>query len=225
LIVGDSNARGLAENLQCEHKEFLDVNGNVMPGVGLQIITQAAKNEIRSLNRKVCIIIWGGSCDINKNESSTGLKCIRNFSLQNQHTNIIIIPALHRHDLSNSSCVNNKIQVFNRKLSKMIKAMSHVVLLDLALDKNDFTQHGMHLNVLGKEKVASLIGQHLINLLPKHENNILPLSWFDNSEDLNTLKQADVSVDMMSSERTSQTVRASERHKKPPVTRTNDFLW
>jgi hypothetical protein len=47
----------------------------------------------------------------------------------------------------------------------MIKAMSHVVLLDLALDKNDFTRHGMHLNVLGKEKVASLIGQHLINLL------------------------------------------------------------
>jgi hypothetical protein len=107
----------------------------------------------------------------------------------------------------------------------MIKAMSHVVLLDLALDKNDFTRHEMHLNVLGKEKVASLIGPHLISLLVKHENNILPLSWCDNSKDLNSLKEADVTVDMMSSERSSKTVRASERPKKPPVTRTNDFLW
>jgi hypothetical protein len=110
LIIRDSHARGLAANLQCGHREFL-VIGIVMPGAGLQIITQAAKNEIRSLNHKACIIIWSGSYDINKNESSTGLKHIRNFTLQNQHTNIIIIPALHRYDLSNSSCVNNEIQM------------------------------------------------------------------------------------------------------------------
>jgi hypothetical protein len=31
-----------------------------MPGAELQNTTQAAKNEIRRLNRKDCVIIWGG---------------------------------------------------------------------------------------------------------------------------------------------------------------------
>jgi hypothetical protein len=44
-----------------------------------------------------------------------------NFLVQNQHKNIVIILALHRHDLAMSSCINNEIQTFNRKLSKMTK--------------------------------------------------------------------------------------------------------
>jgi hypothetical protein len=83
------------------------------------------------------IIIWVGSNDINKNESSTGLK--QNFTLQNQHTNIIIIPALYRHDLVKSSCIINEIQSFNRKLSKMTKTMLDVEMLDVTLDRKDFT--------------------------------------------------------------------------------------
>jgi hypothetical protein len=80
LIIGDSQARGCAVNLLSEHSETLEVIGNVMPGAGLQNITQAVKNEVRSLNHKDCAIIWGGSNDINKNESSTGLKHIMNFT-------------------------------------------------------------------------------------------------------------------------------------------------
>jgi hypothetical protein len=53
LIIGGSHARGLAANLQSEHKENFEVIGNVMPGAGLHIITQAAKNDIRSLNQKI----------------------------------------------------------------------------------------------------------------------------------------------------------------------------
>jgi hypothetical protein len=129
-IIGDSHARGCAGNLLREHSKTFEVTGNVRPGAGLQNITQAVKNEIR-LNRKDCVIIWGGSNDINTNEPSIGLKHIMNFILQNQHTNIIIILALHRHDLDKSSCINNEIQAFNRKLSKMTKAMSHVVMFDV----------------------------------------------------------------------------------------------
>jgi hypothetical protein len=56
-----------------------------MPWAGLHIITQAAKKDIRSLNCKDCIIIWGGSFDLNKNESSTGLIHIRKFIIHNKH--------------------------------------------------------------------------------------------------------------------------------------------
>jgi hypothetical protein len=142
-----------------------------------------------------------------------------NFLVQNQHTNIIIIPALHRHDLVMSSCVNNEIQTFNRKLSKMTKAMSHVVMLDVSLDRKDFTQHGMHLNSTRKEKVAIFIGQCLTNLLNKQVNNILPLTWVDDSKDANFLKKKE------SIETFVNNARVSGRSKKLLVTRSDDFLW
>jgi hypothetical protein len=116
------------------------------------------------------------------------------------------------------------MQIFNRKLSKIIKPLLHVVMVDLSLDKNEFTRHGMHLNSTGKESIASLIGQHLTDLLTKQENNILPLPWIDDSKDLNTWKEAEVTADLMSLERLSNKVRVSERPKKPPVIRKNDFL-
>jgi hypothetical protein len=60
LILGDIHAKGCAVNLLREHSETLEVIGNVMPGAGLQNIKQAVKNEVRSLNRKDFVIIWGG---------------------------------------------------------------------------------------------------------------------------------------------------------------------
>jgi hypothetical protein len=38
------------------------------------LYTFCVLHRIRRLNRKDCVIIWGGSNDINKNETSTGLK-------------------------------------------------------------------------------------------------------------------------------------------------------
>jgi hypothetical protein len=214
LIIRDSHARGCAANLLREHGEAFEVIGNVMPGAGLQNITQAAKNEIRSLNHKDCVIIWGGSNDINKNESSKGLKHITNFALQNQHTNIIIIPALHRHGLVKSSCIHNEIHTFNRKIGKMTNTMSHVAVPDLTLDREEFTHHGMHLNSTGKEKVAIIIGQYLTDLLTRQENNILTLPWTDDIKDSNSMKETDVTVGVSSSDVIANKVRASERSKK-----------
>jgi hypothetical protein len=225
IIIGDSHARGCAVHLLYEYNETFEVTGNIMPGAGLQHITQTAMNEIKGLNCKVCVIIWGGSNDINKNETSTGLKHIMKFILQNQHTNIIIIPALHRHDLIKSSCINKEIKTFTRKLRKMIKAIQNVTTLDVTLDRKDFTRHGLHLNSLGKEKVALLIGQHITKLLTKQENNIFSLPWIDDSKGFNFLEGNDVMEDMLSLKGFANKVRVSGRSKKPPTTRTDDFLW
>jgi hypothetical protein len=182
LIIGDSHARSCAANLLHEYGESFEVMGNVMPGEGLLNITQAANMEISGLNCKDCVVIWGGSNDIHKNESSKSLNLITNFALQHQHTNIILIPALHRHDLEKSSCINNEIQTFNRKLSKLTNIMLHVKLLDPSLDTENFTRHGMHLNSKGKEKVARIIGQYINELLNRQVNNILILPWNEDNK-------------------------------------------
>jgi hypothetical protein len=180
-------------------------------------VQQAAMNEIRGLNCKGCVIIYVGSNYINKNETSIGLKYIMNFILQNQHINIIIIPALHRYDLIKSSGINREIQTFNRKLSKIIKVMQHVTMLDVTLDRKDFTRHALFLNSLEREKVALHIGQHITKLLTKQENSIFSLPWIDDSKGFNGMEN------MLSLEGFANKVRVFGRSKKPPTTRTDDF--
>jgi hypothetical protein len=59
--------------------------------------------------------------------------------------------------------------------------MSHVKLLDLTLDRDEFT-----LNSKGKEKVARTIGQHLVDMLKIQDRNVLRLPWIDENKDSNT---------------------------------------
>ena len=65
--------------------------GAVMPGSRFGHITLLARREICHLHRNDFVVIWGGANDINRNESSTGLRHIRNLALRNKHTNIIAI--------------------------------------------------------------------------------------------------------------------------------------
>jgi hypothetical protein len=184
--------------------------GNVMPGSGLLNITQATKKEINELNSDY-IVIWGGSNDISKNESSKALKRTTKFALQHWHTNIVFVPALHRHGLVKSSCINMETLAFNRRLGKLTNTMLHVKLHDLTLDRDEFTRHGLHLNSKRKEKIARTIRQHLVNLLNRQDRNVLRLPWIDVNEDSNTQLQADDSGGVRSSKVDVNTVRASER--------------
>ena len=89
-----------------------------------------------------------------KNNSKTALRHIRNFINSNNHTNIILISVPHRYDLMQSSCVNNEIRSFNRKLMKTVRAFKHASVLEMTSDRNHFTKHGLHLNGLGKEVLS-----------------------------------------------------------------------
>jgi lysophospholipase L1-like esterase len=225
VICGDSHARGCASNLLNRHGESFEVIGNVLPGARLLNITQAAKKELKTLNRKDYAIIWGGSNDINKNESLEGLKYIRKFVAQNEHTNIIVLPAPNRHDLPELSCINTEIQAFNRKLRKVIKPFPHVKLLDLPLNREDFTGHGLHLNSTGKEKVSKLIGQHLTDSLPGQGKNVITLPWINYVTDPTIVKVPCATIDKSSPSEIVNETRTSERLRKAPVTRSSDFLW
>jgi hypothetical protein len=73
------------------------------------------------------------------------------------------VTALHRHDMQETSCVNKEIEVFNRKLHKTGKTADNVTKIQANLSRNDFTLHGLHLNISGKEKMAELIWENIKN--------------------------------------------------------------
>jgi hypothetical protein len=73
--------------------------GSVMPGSRLEHITNLAHRDISHMNRNDFVVVWGGTNDISKNESNSGLKYLRKFALRNNHTNIIAVAPPHRYDL------------------------------------------------------------------------------------------------------------------------------
>jgi hypothetical protein len=94
--------------------------------------------------------MWGGARDVAKNEDEHGLRQMKKVVSNMNHTNLVIITGQHRHDLHESSCVNNAIKTFNRKLTKHMKAFDNHHVVDVESAPELYTNHGMHLNGKGK---------------------------------------------------------------------------
>jgi lysophospholipase L1-like esterase len=130
-----------------------------MPGARLEIITNLADKEVSTLGKSDKVIIMGGANDISKNEANISLKHLGKFVNSRHNTNIMTVTVPHRHDVQ-ETCVNKEIEVFNRKLHKMMKTVDNVKTTEANLGRNDFTLHGLHLHISGKEKMAELIGEN-----------------------------------------------------------------
>jgi hypothetical protein len=167
IIIGDSHSRGLAKEVQYHLNKNFGVTGFVKPGTGAEIIVNSAMSDIVNLSKSDVVVFCGGSNDVNKNKASVALKHISNFVKVNNNTNIILLSAPHRHDLMDSSCVNNEIKSFNRKLRKHVKTSKHTSVLEINPNREFFTQHGLYLNGRGKEKVAKQIVAQLSTILGK----------------------------------------------------------
>jgi len=49
----------------------------------------------------------------------------------------------------------------------MLKDMHHESIIDMNLNRNEFTRHGLHMNSSGKEKIAKIIVHNKTNPLKK----------------------------------------------------------
>jgi carboxypeptidase C (cathepsin A) len=185
ILIGDSHARGYAANISNYLGKDFEITGTVMSGARLENIIELNTKEIRTLGKNDAVIVCGGSNDSNKNEASVGLRQLKKFVSVTQDTNILIVTAPHRRDLQVSSCVNKEIEVFNRKSRKMMKTNSNVSVVHTNLSRSDFTLHGMHMNVSGKEKMVVLLGQNIKAFMVKHKESPIILKWEEAQIDLN----------------------------------------
>ena len=224
LIIGDSHARGYAASISNYLGEDFEIMGTVMPSARLENIVKLNTNGIKALSKNDAVIICGGINDISKNESNVGLSHLKKFVSVIQHTNILIVTVPHRHDLQISSCVNKEIEVFNRKMQKMMKVNSNVRVINANLSRSEFTRHGMHLNVSGREKMAIFLGQNVKTILVKHNEAPIMLKW-KGHEELNQVEVKKNFVNEVNSEIANKEVRVSKRQKRNPVNRNKDFLW
>jgi len=65
----------------------------------------------------------------------------------------------------------------------MMKTADNVKTIQANVGRNDFTLHGLHLNISGKEKMAELIGENIKKLMTRKEETPIILKWEENQKD------------------------------------------
>jgi len=166
-----------------------------------------------------------------------GIKHLNDFVNQRTNTNIRIITAPHRHYLPNTSCINNEVQTFNRKLRKFLNNKENVKILEQEKKREDFTQHGLHLNMSGKDKIAKLLAQNITQLCEDTKKIPIVAKWktthkvgdLTNSTNYAINADNDPSNNKERHEHFLDSInpgsRTSSRTKRIPNSRSDDFLW
>jgi hypothetical protein len=68
---------------------------------------------------KICVkVVWGGTKDVEKNETRNGLGQLMYFVKENSDIQMCVP---YRFDLHVNSCVNKEVEVFNRNIRKPMK--------------------------------------------------------------------------------------------------------
>ena len=140
------------------------------------------------------------------------------------------------YDLSQTSCVNQEVKVFNRKLCKYLKAYKNTLIVEVDSNRDYYTRHGLHLNRKGKELTAKKIAlaiQNKLNtqncdpIIMRHNLSTNAISLPDQANTTTTNHEGKFHKHISSApiQHTSPTASVSLRHKKPPRSLTDDFLW
>jgi N-glycosylase/DNA lyase len=122
----------------------------------------------------------------------------------------------YRYDLPNSTAVNRVITTLNRKLKKIIKAHPHTYFMEMDNTRILFTNHGLHMNNLGKQLVNCHIVTLVYSILEQKKPSPISLGWYE-PQNCNNPTHVDNQI--------ISVTRNSSRNKKLPVTRSDDFLW
>ena len=96
------------------------------------------------------------------------------------------------------------------------KSFPHARFLETDNNRNLFTNHGLHLNRLGKQLVNHQIASLLLTTFEQKSSFPIILRWHETQHDNN--RTCDVNQVKPSN-------RNTIRNRKIPVTRSNDFLW
>jgi hypothetical protein len=116
--------------------------------------------EVKTLDK---MDLHGGALDIARDNIARGLLSIQQFIQKCEHTNVLILNAPVRFDFSASSYVKKEVFHFNRKMIKLIKPFDFAQVVNVNLEREQFTTHEMHLNRQEKMLLQDIWHQQFIS--------------------------------------------------------------
>ncbi|PNF17985.1 hypothetical protein B7P43_G17446 [Cryptotermes secundus] len=176
-IVGDSHARGLANELKGKLTLDFETQGLVKPGSPVGELVHLTDSDLKDLTMNDVCVVWGGSNDVGRNESNLGIRALKQIISSLNHTNVIVINVPPRYDLAPNSCVNDEVQKFNRKLVKLEKAYLNLSIVTVDSNRDLFTRHGLHLNSQGKVHTANRLATVINGLFTISKSEPIVLKW------------------------------------------------
>jgi hypothetical protein len=128
------------------------------------------------------VIICSGTKDAAKNEAKDGLRTLSEFNRLTLNTNVIVICVPYHFDLQPSSCVNEEVEPFNRKLQKTMKTFSYIHVCNMSTNRDHFTSCGLHLNSHGKNWMINKWVSIITPIISKSKViSTTPLPWTEMS--------------------------------------------
>ena len=215
LLIGDSNTRGYVHKLEYLLNNNYELYSIIKPGATTNELKETAKEEVSRLSCNDVILISYGINDYEVNNFSQTLQNIIDFIQRNNQTNIILMNLPYRYDLPNSIAVN-RIITLNRKLKKTLKAFPHTCFMETDNTRTLFTNHGLHMNKLGKQLVTCHIATLLYFTFDQKKSPRISLSWY---------KIQNIKYPAQEDNQIISITRNSSCNKRLPVTRSGDFLW
>ena len=164
ILTGDSHVRGFASSLKSLLNSEYDLFSVVEPGSGSNEIKETAKEVIRQFSYDDLIIICSGTNDLELNCFTVTFQNIKNFIMNNNHTNILLMNIPFCYNLPNSHVLNKEISVLNNKLQKLVRVFPHTSFIVSYNDRKLFTKHGVHRNRLGNKLLASQLGPQILTI-------------------------------------------------------------
>lgn len=215
LIVGDSHARNIASKLQLNLGKDYSVSGIVKPGAPMEDILTTVDQLRVTTKREDVLVVWGGSNNINRNNMRKAISDVFNLVKNNLEHNIILMNAPHRHDLIPNSCVNKEVIKYNKLVRKIAKQNSNTQFLEFNLDRSHFTNHGMHMNLKGKEQVSLHLAKLIDQMFDSPQPHPIPIPW------------EQTSLDPPNSESHTEDTEGNinQHRRKCPKQKHPDFLW
>jgi len=136
----------------------------------------------------------------------------------------MMVTAPHIYDLQETSCMKKQIEVFNGKMHKVVKTADNAKRIQANLNRNDFTLHGLQLNISGKEKMAKLIEENIKILMLRKEETPFILKWKENQKDPTQKEAKEKLTNDVNKKPKLKEVRSSKRQKRNPAMR-NEFFF
>ena len=241
-VVGDSHLKKTAAGIDQFLTSKFEVSSWIKLGAKMEELVGTMQKDCKCLGKSDVIVINGGANDISSKRTHTisAVGKMTRFVQKFNNTNIIIVNIPHRYDLDRTSVINSEIQAFNKQLLKVEKAYSHVNILETDLDRKLFTRHGMHLNKRGKEWLSKSIATQISKLVINKDRDApnIALKWKDELQinqdpkfhiasvsppDQSNNTNNEIQIETLHTE--TVIPRSSNRQKRLPITRNEDFLW
>jgi hypothetical protein len=146
VLIGDSHIKGFVDLLQSKLTKEYNLFSSIKPGSKSNILKDTANEIVKQLSQEDLLVISRGTNDLDN--SSKTFQNLRNYLVNLNHTNVLLLSIPSRFDLTNYDTMNSKITLLNKKLQKLTITLPYTRFLDSDNNRKLFTKHGLHRNKL-----------------------------------------------------------------------------